>query len=1024
MYNTVTEELIKRIPHVEGFVENLLPETLTTIYAQIISLIAKYKDGEIPFDLETLKEDREKLNVLSNTLELYLFANPYSDKKKSIAFVAATARKLLFKIKRVYEDEILDLDYVPSDLYASLLYIISGNFADAQEIAESFNIHKEADEYVKILYRSIKLLVNGNLSLIRNLVVDEPREDDDLHHYMQQLFWKELVMGIKQFAVSLTGEEDFSVSSFLKVNEVSVYEDQSISLRGVYVAPYILSTLLMLSCKEMWSHAVINVQTPVGVEENSWKNALKRQAEIRPFLWENHLEAINRGILNVGVSSVITYPTGAGKTTLSELKIASCLLADKRVIYLVPTHALENQVNYNLSKLIERINISTLNRDGEFSWFEEEENDGTIMVMTPERCLALLRLDSESLHNVGLVVFDEFHLVNGDFYDKRANDAMTLVVELFDKIPEADYFFVSAMVRNGIEVAGWIEAVIGRECVLLDNPWKPTCQLQGCMVYDKKEINRLKAIIAESKSSGKSKGPTVALNKMMKVTPCCIFSLKSTWEKVNKANYCLVELTDRKIKLRASTEWQLSANYNHVAAEIASRYAAIHYKIIIFATKPSDANSIRDHVNKLLEWKNVNWIKHNENKRFNAVSMELGDEKYSYLFESESATVHHGNMLPEERIISERYFKSKDGVNVLVATPTLAQGINLPADIVLIAGDKRYDGNNMEQIKAHEILNAAGRAGRAGFRSHGTAILIPSTIATYEDCVAKGNWMVVRDEIFSEGDRCLDIKDPLADCFNVEDCINSDLVLQHFKSNLADVKRKYGKTFYAYQMSIKGRTTELYTYLDTLVGNVLEENIEQPEWLSVLSSKTSVNRDLLMIFYESVSLPFLVEYDEQIVLSMLNHLKTVMMGKPELMDHFFSNPINAGIVRKFLHPKGTDVWTGGGVEKLFMLVEMYVKGQPLQEIEQAMECKLDKKKLLHARQFVLKIIPDVSYTCGAFVQVLIEKMKLQEDIPEIPVDIKVFASCIKEGVLTYEMLKEKYSKKYMRVECHHKFRDK
>lgn len=81
MYNTVTEELIRRIPHVEGFTENLLPVTLTTVYAQIISLSEKYKDGEIPFDLEILEDDRRKLNILSNTLELYLFANPYSDKK-------------------------------------------------------------------------------------------------------------------------------------------------------------------------------------------------------------------------------------------------------------------------------------------------------------------------------------------------------------------------------------------------------------------------------------------------------------------------------------------------------------------------------------------------------------------------------------------------------------------------------------------------------------------------------------------------------------------------------------------------------------------------------------------------------------------------------------------------------------------------------------------------------------------------------------------------------------------------------
>lgn len=148
MYNTVTEELIRRIPHVEGFTENLLPVTLTTVYAQIISLSAKYKDGEIPFDLEILEDDRRKLNILSNTLELYLFANPYSDKKKSIAYVAATARKLLFKIRGVQENEILDLNYVPSDLYASLLYIISGNFADAQEIAESFSIYKDTDKYI------------------------------------------------------------------------------------------------------------------------------------------------------------------------------------------------------------------------------------------------------------------------------------------------------------------------------------------------------------------------------------------------------------------------------------------------------------------------------------------------------------------------------------------------------------------------------------------------------------------------------------------------------------------------------------------------------------------------------------------------------------------------------------------------------------------------------------------------------------------------------------------------------------
>lgn len=45
----------------EGFTEELLPVTLTKIYAQIISLSAKYEDGEIPFDLEVLQSDGKNL---------------------------------------------------------------------------------------------------------------------------------------------------------------------------------------------------------------------------------------------------------------------------------------------------------------------------------------------------------------------------------------------------------------------------------------------------------------------------------------------------------------------------------------------------------------------------------------------------------------------------------------------------------------------------------------------------------------------------------------------------------------------------------------------------------------------------------------------------------------------------------------------------------------------------------------------------------------------------------------------------
>ena len=51
---------------------------------------------------------------------------------------------------------------------------------------------------------------------------------------------------------------------------------------------------------------------------------------------------------------------------------------------------------------------------------------------------------------------------------------------------------------------------------------------------------------------------------------------------------------------------------------------------------------------------------------------------------------------------------------VVATATTLAQGINLPADVVLIVGETRYDTVKQRNvpIDAHEILNAAGRAGR------------------------------------------------------------------------------------------------------------------------------------------------------------------------------------------------------------------------------------------------------------------------------------------------------------------------
>jgi replicative superfamily II helicase len=68
-------------------------------------------------------------------------------------------------------------------------------------------------------------------------------------------------------------------------------------------------------------------------------------------VWPNHREAIAKGFYQTGNSAVVVLPTGAGKTTLSSLKIAGALARKKKVVFLAPTHALVEQLTFDLQEM-------------------------------------------------------------------------------------------------------------------------------------------------------------------------------------------------------------------------------------------------------------------------------------------------------------------------------------------------------------------------------------------------------------------------------------------------------------------------------------------------------------------------------------------------------------------------------------------------------------------------------------------------------------------------------------------------
>jgi len=88
---------------------------------------------------------------------------------------------------------------------------------------------------------------------------------------------------------------------------------------------------------------------------------------------------------------------------------------------------------------------------------------------------------------------------------------------------------------------------------------------------------------------------------------------------------------------------------------------------------------------------------------------------------------HNSNLTREERVLVEQAFRDPKGpVRVLVATTTVAAGINTPASTVVLA-ENEFMGEDGRPFTVAEYKNMAGRAGRLGFNEQGKSIIYAET---------------------------------------------------------------------------------------------------------------------------------------------------------------------------------------------------------------------------------------------------------------------------------------------------------
>ena len=171
-------------------------------------------------------------------------------------------------------------------------------------------------------------------------------------------------------------------------------------------------------------------------------------------------------------------------------------------------------------------------------------------------------------------------------------------------------------------------------------------------------------------------------------------------------------------------------NKGHVAAALAYEFANVG-SVLVFTPIPRNAVSVGKAVERLLQLKELAGEPVPVHFSVGATrSVQVAEE---WLGSSHDVTrmlrmgiaVHHGQLPDAVKSAIEADFRERR-YRVIVATSTLAQGVNLPLRTVIVHSCWRSDTATRERtrIAAREYWNIAGRAGRAREETEGTVVHI------------------------------------------------------------------------------------------------------------------------------------------------------------------------------------------------------------------------------------------------------------------------------------------------------------
>lgn len=1032
MYNEVTAREIAESPPLDGLDLIRLPAQLTEAFTRIVAyrMIAG-DDDAVPN--QRLSDLLVEISRLAETYETLFLANCLDEETaRHAGFVSATAYALLARHGEPrHRSELFTEAGVSPLISAVLLFVSSGYYADACEFARHHFLLDDAENFNNSLAKAVASLASGDPLPVET--AETGNVDDSLISQAVHQLYRNCIKAISRADEYLRSGSDAArhecISRLAEVTRLArfTFEVSGRSVHSVFGGPLQFARLLDAATRKLTESSVFTVPAPLGVSADRWRIFVGRLAEGRPTIWDQHRDILRRGLLEIGSSAVLSIPTGAGKTALAELKIATYILTGRKVVYLAPTHALEAQITARMMALF---GDDARGLVGDASEMDDELP--SVTVCTPEACLTFLSLSPERFSAVGLFILDECHILHADSIEtdtaRRALDSMFCILEAHDVAAGADFLLMSAMVRNVSQLAAWLESISGRRCLAISDLWKPTRQARGCVVYPQASVDHLTARVTDRYNATTTDNPPANLRASLSIRPYALFSLVDNWTR-SVQDFILLELLNEDVRLSVGGKrsehgrWWLSPNRNDVAASLAKRTGELGIKTLVFCGDVKSTSTVAEKSRGV--GRTGTELTDEENALFEELVLEFGSAECLYYVPGAVTGVHHSLLLRQERELIEQVFKRDSGLNVLAATPTLAQGLNLPAEIVIIAGDDRYDPTaenpaDRQRLEAHELLNAAGRAGRAGHFSQGVVLVIPGRIVglNESDYRVSPRWLELQEQ-FASADQCLDIVDPFSVLLDAID--SGQVSTPNVKYSLLRIyphsgsepmfRRRLEKSLWAF---CSGREAA-EGLIDAAVACIAQMDLPDVDNFDPALVEMARKSGLALGWLQSILLRIIESADDLSAYSVADWVGWVINLGPFLL---MLSDETIDKAKKY----GSDD-TEDSIRSLIRSVTLaWIEGKQLIEIERLFSRPTSRvpPKCQRTRLAVLKWLPEIAYIVG-LIRSLFE-IALTD--VQVPIPLQVLSRCLRLGLNSPEKLAFMHVRGYgiLRVACHREFR--